>query len=408
MLNNIKNPPKPAAAVQASPPASAAPAKPAARPERPAPRAERPEAPERPTTSTRAATSADKPEPSAVVAGAGAAPAADPAAAAASVAPASGAGVVTAANVSTMATQLSEKLLEVFPEMANDIDGFNKTIQGSPELQARIAQNLTKNPKLVEQMMQMAASKDEGTGNALRQYGRADVQELLNHPEKLADEQYVNTLSGKLGMASGGGGFLDGIKNLFGGLDLGGIGDKIMEFLQPLIDMFKNLFAGFSANGGISNVLTMGNGNGDILGNALGNMQNAIDTGARVRAQQGLIERDPSVRAVDQNRDGKFDDADKIDVDGKGRKGFALEGISDQPGELKVYAQRVDPKTGQISEGSTFVVKNGQATRTSENDNEPNKPDQNRTLGQSLGAGSNAYNAPSPASGPPAPIIPAG
>lgn len=214
------------------------------------------------------------------------------------------------------------------------------------------------------------------------------IEQFLDDPKRLANKQFRDDLASTAQSSGTTAGINSFFQGIFGeGFDLGGIWDSIKSFCQPLIDMCKDLFAGFSANGGISNVLSMGNGEG-----LLGGMSQALQDGNRIRSQEALIENDQSVRAVDRNRDGKFDDADKKEVNGK--RVFELQGMSNE--NWTIYAERVNPTTGQMLPGSTYSVRNGEVTRTNDNDKPANPvtpPAPNQQM-QTLGA-----KGPEPAGG---------
>lgn len=252
---------------------------------------------------------------------------------------------------------VGSKLEQMFPDMASQIQTFKNTIRGDAALQARIAENLNNNPEFMAELEKLGQNGHSGNTALLQQFGRQPVLDLLTHPEKLADNAYVDSMTAQLKGASGGVGGM--LQNLLGNLNLGGLGGQIMGFLQPLIDMLGDLFRGFGANGG--NVISMTNGSGNMLSNLMGNLGTAMHLGAAMRSNDPYLLAQAQV--VDRNNDGRINDADKYEVtDASGNKHNVYEtrGLTDgrnaQGQILRAYVSEIDPANGQPKGMKTITV----------------------------------------------------
>ena len=271
---------------------------------------------------------------------------------------------VTAAQVGSMAEPLVGTLRRAFPDMVG-LDEFENKLKTDTAFQARVAANFSNNPEFVTELMKFAQpGTGEGENNGLQllqQFGRRDIQNLVDNPEQLTQDSYVDGLTSKLKMASGPMGNIGGmLQNLFGGnFDLGNIGQGIMSFLQPLLDMFGDLFRGFGANGG--NVMSMTNGSGNMLSNLMGNLGSAMHLGAAMRSNDPYLL--AQAKVVDRNNDGNITDADKYEVtDASGNKHNVYEtrGLTDghngQGQILRAYVSEIDPANGQPKAMKTITV----------------------------------------------------
>ncbi len=271
-----------------------------------------------------------------------------------------------------------------FPDMVG-LEEFRDKLKNDRGLQERVAQNLNNNPDFVTQLTNLATdNQDKGPSKLLQQFGRSTVQDLVDNPEKLASDAYVDNLSGQLKMADGS--ILDKIGSFFRNFDFQGMLGKIGSFLKPIMNMIGN-FVG-KLFGGSGNLMSMGNGPG-LLQNVLG-QANGYDAAVK----EAL--RDRNLRVVDRNNDGIISDGytytadgkrvqeqyvddkgktrtrdaprndaldDRItvtDASGKQHRVYQSTGINDGYNEqgqtLRFQVTKIDPKTGRPTGGEIMTV----------------------------------------------------
>lgn len=311
----------------------------------------------------------------------------------------------------------AEKIQAMYagPDGKSQFDAQIETLSGrlqNPEFTQGIADAINRDPELLAQLTGSGSggggldamfseynSQTPEVQAGIRRGLATGIGRFLDDPRLIANESFRNELQGSAqsaGMTAGINGFM---QKIFGeGFDISKIGQGIMSFIQPLIDMLGNLFKGFKASGGeLSNVLSMGNGPGlsvpflSQLGAAISSNENYINAEGR---------------AVDRNRDGKFSDGMVFNPDGtpkmvaatnpdgsprlnsngspvmqqeynealddritvKGQKVFEISGISDgqvNGSVLRAYATKVDMNSGQIVRSEIINIgPNGEAVIT--------------------------------------------
>lgn len=160
-----------------------------------------------------------------------------------------------------IADQLADRLLKTFPEDSEAIKGFRTKLKGDKQLQSQIADNMNKNPEFVEQLIKFSAQKDGESDKLLKQFGRPVITDLLAHPEKLAQDSYVDSLTSKLSTVGGAGGG-------FGGM-MGQLWEGIKEMFGPLI---QKVMAACQEMFGGGNGMSMFSGIGDGVSGLFSNL----------------------------------------------------------------------------------------------------------------------------------------
>ncbi len=157
-----------------------------------------------------------------------------------------------------MADQLADRLLKTFPDMGTDIEGFRTKLKTDKALQKSIAENMNNNPEFVAQLAQFSnEGEDNKSDELLKKYGRDGIKDLLNHPDKLAKDDYVDGLSSQLKMANGSGFDIKGIISKLGdmlGIDLNALLAPIAELCQKGIAACQEFFGSGKAMSMASNI----------------------------------------------------------------------------------------------------------------------------------------------------------
>lgn len=218
----------------------------------------------KPDPMTVTANAADRPPTSSSVEAAPSVPTASPppAEVISPVAGISGAPKWKAEDVAKMADPMADKFKAIMGDEQVNIEGFRTSLKTNKTLQAQIAENFNNNPEFVDQMMKLATEKspdgkETESERLLKQHGRPTIKEIVGNPALLADDKYVDNLTGKLSMASGGGFDIKGMIAKLSdwiGIDLNALLGPIAELCQKGMAACQEFFGSGKAMSMASNI----------------------------------------------------------------------------------------------------------------------------------------------------------
>lgn len=129
---------------------------------------------------------------------------------------------------------------------------FVERIRKDPKLQQDIADNLKKNPDFIRELAKSMKDEKE-PADGIKSLAKQKMTEFMSQPEKLADSNYVSSLTSQMKMGSTMSGF-GGILSKFG-IDLSGVGN----FFQKIFDWVRNFVNEFTG-GNFASMQSSGRG----------------------------------------------------------------------------------------------------------------------------------------------------
>ncbi len=160
--------------------------------------------------------------------------------------------------VKGMAAGMATMAVDKFGVDEAKAHGFAERVNGDPKLQEAIANNLKEHPDFVRNLAKMA-NDDSQVPEHMRQTAKKELEKIMEKPELLASEDYVNGLNGKLQMANG----LNKFANMFGnmfGVDMNGMMGNIGEFFQGFIQKIMDFIGNLTGNPNMISGSNMGLG----------------------------------------------------------------------------------------------------------------------------------------------------
>ncbi|MDY0029818.1 MAG: hypothetical protein RBR86_07745 [Pseudobdellovibrionaceae bacterium] len=148
--------------------------------------------------------------------------------------------------VKGMAAGMATMAVDKFGVDEAKAHGFAERVGGDPKLQEAIANNLKEHPDFVRNLAKMA-NDDSQVPDSVRQTAKKELERIMEKPELLASDDYVNGLNGKLQMAGGLNKFASMFENMFG-VDMKGMMSNVGEFFQGFIQKIMDFIGNLTGN----------------------------------------------------------------------------------------------------------------------------------------------------------------
>ncbi|MEK7801251.1 MAG: hypothetical protein AAB276_02245 [Pseudomonadota bacterium] len=147
--------------------------------------------------------------------------------------------IITALNNKTLIKGIAEGIAGQATKMGVGSEytkSFKDRMDRDPNLMKAFQENLQKNPEFVRQMAK--TMKDGGEmPSSMKEIAKKTMQEVMEQPEKLADDGFVKRMSQGMSMKGG----MDGLSSMFKGLgDMGGMFAGLGSFFQGIMDKIQS------------------------------------------------------------------------------------------------------------------------------------------------------------------------
>lgn len=119
---------------------------------------------------------------------------------------------------------------------------FKDRMARDPQLVDAFQKNLQQNPEFVRQMAKTMRDGGEMPAS-MKEIAKKTMQDVMEQPEKLADDGFVKRMSQGLSMKDGGGmgGMMGGLSSMFKGMgDMGGMFSGLASFFQGIMDKIQS------------------------------------------------------------------------------------------------------------------------------------------------------------------------